>query len=176
MHPLESQKKVCELYREVCCSNLWLNTSSCTDINKARKKLQRNPQCWDFLLPKLLLYSMSKKLLSKVAMSGTKHLSHSLLFLLLVTGVGSKQMGSINPLTWTTLPEASKSCYELISCGCKKGCVKRCKCKKAALQCTGVKENIEGTYHGEHSNMFINSATVIFTESNLYESKLPCGT
>ena len=39
---------------------------------------------------------------------------------------------------WTTLPQASKSCFELISCGCKSGCSKRCRCKKAALQCTGL--------------------------------------
>ena len=39
---------------------------------------------------------------------------------------------------WTTLPEASQSCYELIHCGCKKGCTTRCKCKKAALKCTAL--------------------------------------
>ncbi len=37
---------------------------------------------------------------------------------------------------WTTLPEASESCHELIRCGCKKGCNNRCKCVKAALKCT----------------------------------------
>ncbi len=45
--------------------------------------------------------------------------------------------GQFEPL-WTSLPEAAKSCYELISCGCKKGCTDRCKCKKTALQCTGL--------------------------------------
>ena len=39
---------------------------------------------------------------------------------------------------WTTLPEASKVCQELISCTCKKGCTKRCKCKKAKLECTAL--------------------------------------
>ena len=39
---------------------------------------------------------------------------------------------------WTTLPEASQSCYEIIRCGCKKGCTKRCSCKKAALKCTAL--------------------------------------
>ena len=37
---------------------------------------------------------------------------------------------------WTTLPEATASCRELIRCGCKKGCTMRCKCVKAALKCT----------------------------------------
>ena len=39
---------------------------------------------------------------------------------------------------WTTLPEASKSCHELIHCGCKKGCTGRCKCAKAGLKCTAL--------------------------------------
>ena len=37
---------------------------------------------------------------------------------------------------WTTLPEASKVCRELVSCKCQKGCTKKCKCKKAKLECT----------------------------------------
>ncbi len=37
---------------------------------------------------------------------------------------------------WTTLSEASQACYELILCGCKKGCTRRCKCVKASLKCT----------------------------------------
>ena len=37
---------------------------------------------------------------------------------------------------WTKLPIAAHSCYELVSC--KKRCVKRCKCKKAALECTAL--------------------------------------
>ena len=39
---------------------------------------------------------------------------------------------------WTTLPEASKSCHELIHCRCQKGCTGRCKCAKAALKCTAL--------------------------------------
>ena len=39
---------------------------------------------------------------------------------------------------WTTLPEASKACYELVSWKCKKGCVKNCKCMKLALECTAL--------------------------------------
>ncbi|KAK6169757.1 hypothetical protein SNE40_020746 [Patella caerulea] len=43
--------------------------------------------------------------------------------------------GLYKPL-WTTLPEAAKSCSELISCKCKKGCKNRCTCKKASLKCS----------------------------------------
>ena len=39
---------------------------------------------------------------------------------------------------WTTLPEATQACRQLIRCGCKKDCRGRCKCKKAALQCTAL--------------------------------------
>ena len=39
---------------------------------------------------------------------------------------------------WTKLPKAAHSCYELVSCKCKKRCVKRCKFKKAALECTAL--------------------------------------
>lgn len=39
---------------------------------------------------------------------------------------------------WTTIPQATQSCYELIHCGCKKGCHGRCKCVKAALKCTAL--------------------------------------
>ena len=37
---------------------------------------------------------------------------------------------------WTTLPEAAKSCQELLKCGCKKACTKRCKYVKANLEYT----------------------------------------
>ena len=37
---------------------------------------------------------------------------------------------------WTELPEASASCYELIHCGCKKGCNQTCKCRSSSLLCT----------------------------------------
>ena len=39
---------------------------------------------------------------------------------------------------WTTLPEASKACYEQVSFKCKKGCVRNCKCKELELKCTAL--------------------------------------
>ena len=39
---------------------------------------------------------------------------------------------------WSSLPEASKVCRELVRCGCTKGCQTNCKCKKAALTCTAL--------------------------------------
>ena len=37
---------------------------------------------------------------------------------------------------WTTLPEASKGCRELVRCNCRKSCLGRCKCFKSNLKCT----------------------------------------
>ena len=37
---------------------------------------------------------------------------------------------------WTELSEASTACYELVHCGCKKGCRRQCKCRASNLQCT----------------------------------------
>ena len=41
---------------------------------------------------------------------------------------------------WSTLPEASKVCQELVKCGCKaeRGCKGRCKCLKAGMSCTAL--------------------------------------
>ena len=43
--------------------------------------------------------------------------------------------GHIEP-HWSDLEEASKECRELIKCGCKKGCIKNCRCHIAKLTCT----------------------------------------
>lgn len=37
---------------------------------------------------------------------------------------------------WTALEDVSSACSMLIHCGCKKSCVKNCKCEKAGLRCT----------------------------------------
>ena len=39
---------------------------------------------------------------------------------------------------WTALPEAAKSCHELIRCKCQKGCTGRCTCVKVALACADL--------------------------------------
>ena len=39
---------------------------------------------------------------------------------------------------WTTLPEATPACRQLLRCSCKKGCRGQCKCLKAALPCTAL--------------------------------------
>ena len=49
----------------------------------------------------------------------------------------TKESTGWQPL-WTTIPEAAKSCNELIRCNCQKGCIGRCSCVKAALKCTDL--------------------------------------
>ncbi|KAL9951067.1 hypothetical protein ACROYT_G043662 [Oculina patagonica] len=39
---------------------------------------------------------------------------------------------------WTTLLDVTKSCRELLRCGCKLGCRGRCCCERAALKCTAL--------------------------------------
>lgn len=39
---------------------------------------------------------------------------------------------------WTSLPEATQACRELIRCGCKKECRGHCKCRKTALTCVNA--------------------------------------
>lgn len=53
---------------------------------------------------------------------------------------GWKSQDSLYEVVWTTLPEASKKCQELIRCGCnpEKGCKGRCKCANASLRCTAL--------------------------------------
>ena len=45
----------------------------------------------------------------------------------------------IEASSMTLMSVASKSCYELIACSCKKGCTtSHCKCKKSSLSCTAL--------------------------------------
>ena len=43
-------------------------------------------------------------------------------------------------VTWSSLPEASEACRELLRCDCKHGCKGRCKFQKASLPCTALSE------------------------------------
>ena len=51
---------------------------------------------------------------------------------------GWRREGSESRPVWTVLPQAQESCYELIHCGCKKGCNGQCKYRKANLKCTAL--------------------------------------
>ena len=53
---------------------------------------------------------------------------------------------------WTTLPEASKVCKELVRCGCKKACKPPCKCMKASLPSTDQCACNGACYRSDASN------------------------
>ena len=76
--------------------------------------------------------------------------------------------------SWTTLPQASQACRELLKCGCLKGCkLRACTCRKAGLSCTkmgkcggecgtswiriqfGLHKEIAGNIYGHRARMDI---------------------
>ena len=78
---------------------LYNKTSTCTDVNKSRKKLfaknssvQRIPPTYAALEQHVKRAAFQRGLPSRVVMSGNKNLSHSHLFQLQVTGVGLREM------------------------------------------------------------------------------------
>ena len=118
---------------------LYDRTSNATDVNKARRKLFPKKNSVQRIPPtKAALEQHVKRAVYQgghvwgQAMDPRPALPTP-------TDWGWRKMedGSYQP-HWTSLPEAAKSCEELVSCGCKKGCKKRCRCKKANLPCTGL--------------------------------------
>ena len=57
-----------------------------------------------------------------------------------ICGVRTRQLMTIRTSSpcWSTHPEAARDCQELLKCGCKKACSKRCGCVKANLLCTNL--------------------------------------
>ena len=118
---------------------LYDKTSTNTDVNKARKKLfakttsvQRIPPTYAALQQhvKRAVYQ-GGHVWGNVFCPDPKIPSPN------HWGWKKTDCGIYQPF-WTTLEEASKTCYELISCGCKKGCRTNCKCKKSGLKCTAL--------------------------------------
>ena len=108
------------------------STSKCKDVNKARKKLFAKNSSVQNIPP---TYAALEQNVKRSALQGGHVWGQALVpkpVLPPPTDWGWQRSddGPYTPL-WTTLPEASKTCYELVSCGCKKG-------KNASLQCTGL--------------------------------------
>ena len=118
---------------------LYDRTSTCKEINKARKKIFAKKNNVQLIPP-------TKAALEEHVMRAAYQGGHASGQTLLPTpelpppsswGWIKNDEGVYEP-HWTKLPNAAHSCYELVSCKCKKRCVKRCKCKKAALECTAL--------------------------------------
>lgn len=118
---------------------LYDKTSTCTDVDKARKKMFAKSSSVQRIPPThaALEQHVKRAVFQGGHIWGQALIPHPELPSPCSWGWLRSDDGLYEPL-WTTLEEASKSCYELLCCGCKKGCQKRCKCKKAGLQCTAL--------------------------------------
>ncbi len=114
-------------------------TNMCTDIKEARRKLFARKSNVKQIPP-------TKAALEQHVKRAVYQRGHVWGQTLLTTpslpsptswGWTKTEDGLYEPI-WTMLPEASKACYELLSCKCKKDCLTRCKCKKAELECTAL--------------------------------------
>ena len=119
---------------------LYGRTSTCTDTDKARKKLFARKNNAELIPPTKAALEEHVK---RAAYQGGHVWGHVLLPVPALppqpAGSGPKvRRGCMNPTGLPRLPQAAQTCRELLSCKCKKGCVKRCKCKKAALDCTAL--------------------------------------
>ena len=112
-------------------------TSTCSDIDKARRKLFAKKNNAKQIPPTKGALEQHVK---RAAYQGGHVWGQLLLATQTLPSPSSwcwkkTEYGLYEPYR-TTLLEASKACHELASCKCKKCCVRHCKCKKAALECT----------------------------------------
>ena len=118
---------------------LYDRTSTCTEVNQARKKLFAKTSSVQRIPPTRAALEQHVK---RAAFQGGHVWGQALAPDPVLPSPSTwgwiKTDNGLYEPHWTTLPEASKTCYEFISCGCKKGCRTNCKCKKAGLQCTAL--------------------------------------
>ena len=117
---------------------LFDRTSTCTKVDHARRKLFPRKHSVQQIQP---TRAALEEHIKERSLPRWSHLGKKLLpdpVLPSPNDWGWVKTEGIYEPRWTTLPQALKACHELISCGCKSGCRKRCRCKKAALQCTGL--------------------------------------
>ena len=134
---------------------LYGRTSTCKEINKARKKIFAKKNNVQLIPPtKAALEEHVKRAAYQgghVAYQGGHVWGQTLLPTPELPPPSSwgwiKNDEGVYEPHWTKLPKAAHSCYELVSCKCKKRCVKRCKCKKAALECTALCVCVRGSAH-----------------------------
>ena len=117
-------------------------TSECTTVNSARKDLfTRKGRDIDTIPPTAdALLQHTKRAVLQAGFCWGKSLEKSPHLPLPSEWGWEKGPQALWQPLWTTVPQASKSCQELLRCGCKsdKGCTGRCKCVRAQLQCTAL--------------------------------------
>ena len=117
---------------------LYERTSSSSSVNDTTKQLfTHKARNFDALPPTQdSLPNMSSVLHKMLATSGDKPSCQTYLFLAHKIGMDIGKWGVV--AFWTTLSEITKSCQELVKCGCKKGCRGGCGCQKVSLRCTAM--------------------------------------
>ncbi len=114
-------------------------TSTTTDVNKASKKLFAKTSTVQRIPP---TFAALEQHVKRATYQGGHIWGQALVPDPVLASPDSwgqiKTDGNLFEPHWTTHQEASKICYELLFCGCKKECKKNCKCKKAGLKCTAL--------------------------------------
>jgi len=125
-------------------------TSKCTDIDKARRKLFARKNNVQLIPP-------TKAALEEHVKRAVYQGGHAWGQMLLPapelpppTNWGWSRIGGQYIPYWTRLPEAAHSCIELVSCKCKKGCVRLCKCKRLPFSAQ-PSVCVKGTAHDDES-------------------------
>lgn len=108
---------------------LYSRTSSQASVNKARQELfSRNARTLENIPPT-----------QAALLQHTKHAVYQAGFVWgSPSAWGWEKVGHEWRPVWTLLAQAQDTCYELIHCGCKKGCKRQCKCTRANLVCTAL--------------------------------------
>ena len=114
-------------------------TSTCTSINKARKELFARTSSVKRILP---TYAALELHVKRAVFQGGHVWGQALIPHPVIISPSNwgwiKTDGGLYEPHWTMLEEASKTCYELLSCGCKKRCHTHFKCKTARLKCIAL--------------------------------------
>ena len=112
-------------------------TSSCLTVDEARKQLFTRKSRWFNSIPptrNALLQHVKRTAYQASHIWGQALIASPLVPSPRYWG-WITDSGEWRPLC-TTLPEITKSCQELVKCGCKKGCRGGCGCRRVSLRCT----------------------------------------
>ena len=138
MHQLRFQNKLYMSLRGLSFLSTYDRTCTCTVVNQARKKLFAKSASVKTIPPRAALEQHVKRAALQDGHVWGQALTPDPVLPSPSSWGWIKTDGGLYEPHWTTLQEASKTCYELICCSCKKGCRTNCKCKKAGLQCTAL--------------------------------------
>lgn len=119
---------------------LYSKTSAQRDVNKARQELfAKSSRTLENIPPSqaALLQHVKRAVLQGGHIWGNMLIAKPALPCPSEWGWEQDDNNNWRPL-WTVLPQAQKTCYELIHCGCIKGCKGHCKCSRANLVCTAL--------------------------------------